>query len=463
MLPVGPLGGGNSPYDSPSSFAGNPLLVDLEWLHDRRWISDLPRSPFGRVGRADYRAAVRLRQPILRSAYAGFRAKATRADRTAFDEFREANSSWLADYALHAALQTAHRGVPWTQWEPGLRRRVPSALAEARRSLGERVGGIEFLQWVFDLQWNELHAHCAALGVSLLGDVPMYVKHGGVEVWAQPELFDVDARGRQRHVAGVPPDYFSEKGQLWGNPLYRWDALRSTGYAWWIARLAKTLERFDAVRIDHFIALHRFWQVPASAKTAQHGRFVLAPGEDFLGRLGKALGGLPFIAEDLGLVTPEVHALRERFDLPGMRVLQFAFSDSVSDYQPHRYPRNTVVYTGTHDNDTLNGWLRGPLPKNRERARAVRAERARALAYAGSSGREPHWDFIRLALMSTANLAIFPAQDLLGLGSGARMNVPGTPRGNWSWRARAGSFTADIADRMASLCRRYERTPSSRT
>lgn len=459
MLPIGPLGGGNSPYDSPSSFAGNPLLIDLGWLRDRGWIRDLPRPPRDTPGRADYRAAARFRQPILRAAFEGFRARATCSERAAFDTFRDANAAWLADYALYTALQAVHRKTPWTEWEPGLRRRTAAALTEARRTLADRVEAIEFLQWVFDRQWNELRERCAALGVALLGDVPMYVKHEGVEVWSRPDLFDVDDRGRPRHVAGVPPDYFSEKGQLWGNPLYRWDALRKSGYAWWIARLAKTLERFDAVRIDHFIALHRFWEVPASAKTAQRGRFVPVPGEDFLSRLRDALGGLPFIAEDLGLVTPEVHALRERFDLPGMRVLEFAFSDAVSEYQPHRYPRDTVVYTGTHDNDTLIGWLRGPVPRSAERARAVRAERKRALDYAGSDGREPHWDLIRLALMSVAGLAIFPVQDLLGLGSEARMNVPGTPSGNWAWRLHSRSLTPELADRMASLCRRYERVP----
>lgn len=463
MLPVGPLGGGNSPYDSPSTFAGNPLLIDVGWLRDRGWISDVPRPPRETSTRADYRAAARYREPLLRAAHAGFRGKASRAERSAFEEFRAENAEWLGDYALFTAIQATQRTESWTEWEPSLRRRNKAALAQARRDLGERVDFIEFVQWVFDRQWRELRAHCHALGVHLLGDVPMYVKHEGADVWSNPAMFDVDASGRSRHVAGVPPDYFSAKGQLWGNPLYRWDALKAKGYAWWIARFAKTLDRFDAVRIDHFIALHRFWQVNASAKTAQRGRFIPVPGDDFLRRLRARLGGLPFIAEDLGLLTPEVHALRDEFALPGMRVLQFAFSDDGSEYLPHRYPRNTVVYTGTHDNDTLVGWLTSRLPSDKKRAHSLRTERARALEYIEANAREAHWAFIRLALGSVANLAIIPAQDLLGLGSEARMNVPGSARGNWSWRLSPNRLTPAIADRLAALSRRYERAPLLRS
>ena len=308
---------------------------------------------------------------------------------------------------------------------------------------------------------KRLRAHAAELGVRLLGDVPIYVSHDSADVWAERRVFRLLENGEREVLAGVPPDYFSEDGQLWGNPVYDWKALREDGYDWWLRRLRRTLACFDGARLDHFIGYHRAWVVPAGATSAKSGHFVEVPGEDFLRVAQQTFGTLPFIAEDLGALTDDVVRLRDRFDLPGMRVLEFAFSSSTwREYQPHRYARRSVVYTGTHDNDTVVGWL-GAAERERDERRAaeLRAERARALAYAGSDGREPHWDMLRLALSSVADTALFPIQDVLGLGSEARMNVPGTATGNWTFRLEEASLTPALAERLALACETYERTP----
>jgi 4-alpha-glucanotransferase len=465
MLPVCPPGGGNSPYDSPSAFAGNPLFIALEPLAEQGLLSrrDLSQKSLAHRTRAAYRETARLKGPLLRKAFQTLVASNTQGTLDRLDAYAHENQSWLLDYCLYVALKRAHGGAPWFTWEPALRQRRRAALDRARAALAEEIRFQQYLQWEFERQWSALHAHCHSLGVSLLGDVPMYVRHDGADTWSNQELFDLDERGRRRTLAGVPPDYFSARGQLWGNPIYRWDVHEKTGYAWWIRRLARQLKHFDAVRIDHFIGLHRCWQVRAGARDARRGRFLYVPGDDLLSRAARELGGLPFIAEDLGTVTPEVHALRDKFALPGMRVLAFAFCDEVSDYQPHRYSRRTVVYTGTHDNDTVMGWLRSGDRLSEGRAkRAALAERDRFLRYTGSDGKEPHWDMIRLALMSVAYLAIIPMQDVLGLGSEARMNVPGTPRGNWEWRLSSSDLSLATADRLADLCRAYERIPDPR-
>ena len=465
MLPVGPLGGGASPYDSPSAFAGSPLLLSLEQLVERgllepREVLD-PRG-FQSSRRAHYAAAARYRTRRLRTAFGRFKDRAGDAERAELARFVEEQRDWLPDYALFSALKSARGGASWTTWPSELKRREPSALENARRDLQNEISYHEFLQFEFARQWTALREHANSRGVKLLGDVPMFVAHDGSDVWAHQAIFQLDDQGEQRVVAGVPPDYFSADGQRWGNPLYDWNVLRETGYAWWIARMKTTLERFDALRLDHFIGFHRYWEIPASASSARDGRFVGVPGEDFFEKIRSTLGRLPFIAEDLGLVTPEVGALRDRFEMPGMRVLEFAFVDANSrDYQPHRFPHRSVVYTGTHDNDTVVGWL---TQHERSRAehdmRVLREERQRALTYAGSDGREVHWDMIRLALASVADTAIFPLQDLLGLGTEARMNIPGTATGNWEFRVLPHEITSALADRMATLCEGYERIPS---
>jgi 4-alpha-glucanotransferase len=455
MLPVGPPGRGNSPYDAESSFAGSPLLVSLDGLARDGWLdrSDLvgPRSLAG--PRVDYRAARAFREPRLRRAAERFARRGGPRSRE-FRQFQEQAEGWLGDYSLFCALRSAHHGASWTAWEPELVGRQPRAMDRARRGLAGEIRYHQFVQYFFERQWQDLRAICARHGVRLLGDVPMFVAHDSAEVWANREVFRLDGAGRPIVVAGVPPDCFSKSGQLWGNPVYRWDVLALTGFAWWTARLGRVLARFDAVRLDHFIGFHRYWEVSAGARTAKRGRFVLVPGAGLLATAELELGGLPLLAEDLGLVVPEVSALREQFGLPGMRVLQFGFGDAPGDrdHLPHRYPRRLVAYTGTHDNDTLVGWFR-------QRGREATTRRARVLAYTGTDGREIHWDVIRVMLMSAADTVILPLQDLLGLDSRARMNTPGVAEGNWQWRATDGQLGRDIAARLRGLVETYDRVP----
>ncbi|HEX6767485.1 MAG TPA: 4-alpha-glucanotransferase [Polyangiaceae bacterium] len=466
MLPVMPPGGGDSPYDSPSAFAGSPLLVSLELLARDGWLdeADLASPDSLRTApRALYDAARDFRDRKLRKAFAAFEARASDAERRGLAAFSERENDWLDDHCTFAALSRAHAGAPWTRWPDDLARREAPALERARVAHASEIGYRRFVQFVFASQWAELRARAQALGVRLLGDVPIYVSHDSADVWSQRGVFRLFENGERAALAGVPPDYFSADGQLWGNPVYDWNALRASGYSWWLARLRHTLERFDAARLDHFIGFHRAWEVPAGARSARDGHFVDVPGDDFLRTARDAFGSLPFIAEDLGALTEDVVRLRDRFELPGMRVLEFAFSSSTwREYQPHRYERRTVVSTGTHDNDTVVGWLAAADREPDElRATELRAERARALAYAGSDGREPHWDMLRVALASVANTAIFPIQDLLGLGSHARMNVPGTPAGNWTFRIDESSLTPAVAERLRLLGETYERVPAN--
>jgi 4-alpha-glucanotransferase len=461
MLPVVPPGGGNSPYDSPSAFAGSPWLVSLELLA-RDGLLDpedlVAPARLREAPRTLYPAARRFRGRRLRKAFVRFMQRPQA--RRELDATLDAHQGWLFDYALFGALKRAHAGKPWTAWPSELAHREPAALERARRELSSDFDYEVFVQGVFSRQWALLRAHCAELGVRLLGDVPMFVAHDAADVWSNQELFLLHPDGRKRVVAGVPPDYFSAEGQLWGNPLYDWARLKQTGYAWWIARLRTTLERFDALRLDHFIGFHRYWQVPAGATSAKDGQFIEAPGHDFLEHLRQALGHLPFIAEDLGVVTDGVVRLRDHFELPGMRILMFGFGSDWREYQPHRYPRRVVAYTGTHDNDTLCGWLGSAERERDPRRRAeLEAERARAFAYAHTDGVEAHWDLVRTLVSSVADTTIFPIQDLLGLGTEARMNVPGIAHGNWTFRVRDEALTPALAERLARLCDIYERIP----
>jgi 4-alpha-glucanotransferase len=462
MLPVVPPGGGDSPYDSPSSFAGSPELVSLGYLVEDGLLEQSQLAAPSRLQnceRARYGAAKRFRRKRLRRAFERFCAGVSRHG---LEEFREREHSWLPDYTLYAALKEEQHGKAWLHWPAELRRREPQALAAARSRLADEIAYHEFVQLMFDRQWQRLRGHARHLGVLLIGDIPMFVAHDGADVWQHQELFLLDEQGERRGVAGVPPDYFSADGQRWGNPLYDWTRLRETGYAWWIERLRANLRRFDAIRLDHFIGFHRYWEIPSHSPHAREGRFVEVPGFDFFSRAREALGDLPLIAEDLGIVTPEVEKLRDAFQLPGMRVLAFAFAEGAEAYLPHRFHERCVVYSGTHDNDTLVGLLnsaeRAGSPG--ERTQLLR-QRERALAYAGSDGREPHWDLIRCALSSVASTAIFPIQDVLGLDSDARMNIPGTPSGNWGYRLRSELLSSTVAARLARLTETYERLPSS--
>ncbi|RYZ06330.1 MAG: 4-alpha-glucanotransferase [Myxococcales bacterium] len=462
MLPVVPPGGGDSPYDSPSSFAGSPELVSLRYLVEDGLLDVGQLAAPARLResvRARYGAAKRFRRKRLRSAFQRFQAGVARHG---LEELRERERFWLPDYTLFAALKSEQHQRPWFHWPAELRRREPAALEAARSRLAEEIAYHEFVQLLFDRQWQRLQGHARHLGVLLLGDIPMFVAHDGADVWQHQELFLLDEQGERRGVAGVPPDYFSADGQRWGNPLYDWAKLRDTGYAWWIERLRSNLRRFDAIRLDHFIGFHRYWQIPAHSPSAREGQFVEVPGQDFFSHAQRALGELPFIAEDLGIVTPEVERLRDAFELPGMRVLAFAFAEGAEAYLPHRFNQRCVVYTGTHDNDTMVGFLEASERSTdaAERAQLAR-QRERALEYAGSDGREAHWDLIRSALGSVANTAIFPIQDVLGLNTEARMNVPGTANGNWGYRLDAGLLSSKVAAKLARLTETYERLPPS--
>jgi 4-alpha-glucanotransferase len=460
MLPVGPLGHGSSPYSAQSAFAGNPLLIALPPLVASGYLPavELSHAPLLPDSHVDYAAAERFRTRCLRVAFE--RAKCE----PGFLRFRSEQTGWLEDYALFRALKSAHAEHEWTRWEPELRDRHPQALERARDQYSAEIAYRAFEQWLFAEQWGELRAYCAERGVQLIGDLPIFVAHDSADVWQHRELFHLDAAGQPTVVAGVPPDYFSATGQRWGNPLYRWERLRETGYGWWVERMRSTLARFDVVRLDHFIGFQRCWEIPAHELTAQRGRWVAGPADSLFSIFERAFGSLPLIAEDLGEVTDEVKALRDRFDLPGLKILQFAFGNDASapEFLPHNYPRRAVVYTGTHDNDTTWGWfheLGGDDPSARSDAQTAR-ERSAALRYLGASdGSEIHWDMIRMCALSVANTAIFPLQDVLGLGSEARMNRPGSSSGNWEWRFDAAAIGSELTARLRLLTDTYGRTP----
>lgn len=462
MLPICPVGAGHAPYSSPSSFAGSPLLVSpqilaREGLLSRAALRDVRSLPAARV---DYPSTERVRESLLREAFATFCERGSRREQARFDAFRHRQRAWLDDHVLFMALRTKNPKSSWTEWERGLRLREPRALARAREAHAEEIAYHAFVQFQFDRQWRALSRAARAQGIQLVGDLPFYVEHDSADAWAHRGIFSLDRSGRPSAVAGVAPDGFTRNGQLWGNPLFNWPSLARTGYAWWMSRLERALDLFDVVRLDHFIAFHRAWAVPSGARTARRGNYRPGPGARFFSAVRSRLGGLPFIAEDLGTLVPEVHALRDRFDLHGMRVLQFSFSGGPgADARPFGFPRRSVIYTGTHDNNTTLGWFRerGGGGSPRTAAQAAR-ERTAVLDYLGTGGKEVNWDFIRLALMNAANIAMVPLQDILGLGAGARMNRPGTPRGNWEWRFQEGALTDSKLKRLAELTWTYGRT-----
>ena len=438
VLPLGPTGYGDSPYQLMSAFAGNPLLIDPRQLiaHGLLTLEDIGAPNFS-AERVEFAQVQDFKDRLLRRAFENFKLGAGHlaAD---FEEFCDGNRFWLDDYALFRALKDAHGGVEWTKWAQGLAHREPSALEKARGDLREQIERHKFDQFLFFKQWRALSEYGHARGVRLIGDIPIFVAHDSVDVWANREYFKLDHEGKPTVVAGVPPDYFSETGQLWGNPLYDWERLQADGFKWWIERVRFALSQFDLVRVDHFRGFVACWEVPAGETTAEHGEWVNTPGRELFTALTAALGDLPIIAENLGVITPEVESLRAEFGFPGMRVLQFAFSsDEENIHLPDNYPRDVVVYTGTHDNDTTAGWFAG-LDDESETPDAKKAEREFCLKYLESDGQEIHWDMIRAALSSAADTAIIPLQDLLGLGSEARMNLPATESGNWTWRFKAG-------------------------
>jgi len=446
-LPLGPTQGTGSPYQSPSVHAGNPLLISLEWLLARGWLDEeVLRSP-------ESRSPALFRRTALHQAFEGFQEHADRPARASFTHFREERGWWLEDYALFVALHQRYRGRSWVDWPIPLRNREAKALDEARASLSMQIGQVCFEQYVFFSQWLELKRYANRHGILLFGDMPIFVAHDSADVWAHRDYFDLRPGGRPATVAGVPPDYFSPTGQLWGNPLYRWEALQADGFRWWKQRLRTQLELFDLIRIDHFRGLQAYWEVPADEPTAENGRWVEAPGHALLEALHEAFGALPLVAEDLGTITPEVEALRKAFGIPGMRVLQFAFDGGPDNpYLPHNHEANTVVYTGTHDNDTSCGWFES----------LDRRQQVHVLDYLGLPQESMPWPLIRSALASTARLAVVPMQDLMGLGPEHRMNTPGTVEGNWQWRYSWDQIDPGLAARVHHLVGLYGRGEGTR-
>ena len=452
ILPLGGIGPGNSPYMSSSAFAGNVLLVDLQDLQQRGWLdaADL-KPPDGGFAphRLDFATVVPWRMERLHRAARRFAdGDGTGAERADYAGFCTRHASWLDDYALFMALADANGWRLWCDWDPALVRREPEALATARTLHAAAIGFWKFCQWRFFRQWHDLRTYAHAHGVRIVGDTPIFVAYQSADVWARQELFELDAAGHPQVVAGVPPDYFSATGQRWGNPLYRWDAHRQEAYAWWIERIRRTFDLVDVVRIDHFRGFVAYWEIPASEPTAIVGRWMPGPGAALFQAIAAALGTLPIIAEDLGVITPEVDALRRQFDLPGMRVLHFAFGGgNDNNYLPHNYDANTVVYGGTHDNNTSVGWW----------AEASEAERTHVRDYLGIDGHAIAWDLIRAACASVADTAIHPLQDVLELGADCRMNLPGKGEGYWEWRFTWDQVRPEHAQRLRRLGELYRR------
>jgi 4-alpha-glucanotransferase len=462
VLPLGPTGYGDSPYQALSAFAGNPRLVSLERLVDGGLLQgrDLDGAPAFAPREADYAAALAFKAPRLGAAFEAFRRDADAESRGSFEEFCRHEAAWLDDFALFVAVKAAHGQRAWTEWEEPIRARRPEALEQWRRREADAVERVKFEQFLFFAQWEAVRAACHGHGIRLFGDVPIFVAHDSADVWARPELFRLKKDGRPEVVAGVPPDYFSATGQLWGNPLYRWDVMARDGYSWWISRLRAALRQVDLVRLDHFRGFEAYWEVPAGEKTAVKGRWVKGPGAALFEALEKELGPLPIVAENLGVITPEVEALRRRFGLPGMAILQFAFGADAqaSSFIPHNLEHDVAAYTGTHDNDTTVGWWTSVGAGDSTRsAEQVEEERAFALKYLDARDRPIHWAFIRALAASVARIAVVPLQDVLGLGSEARMNLPGRADGNWRWRCADGDLRPEHAGALRELAEVYGR------
>lgn len=450
VLPLGPVGYGNSPYSSISAFAGNPLLVSLERLADHGWIdpakfSHLPHES----NHVEYDQVFATKMPVLFEAGRGFIRSATAAARQRFECFCKENRQWLDDFVLFDSLRSRHKLASWNQWAPELARREPQAIDQARNELAEDLEIRRALQFAFYEQWSALRRYASERRIRLVGDLAIFVNYDSADVWAHSELFRLNDKLEPEVVSGVPPDFFSATGQRWGNPLYRWDVMQQRGYTWWIERLRWATRNCDYIRLDHFRGFDQFWEIPAGDSTAIHGRWVDGPRDALFHKLDEELGGLPFFAEDLGYITPEVNALRDRLKIPGMAVMQFGFNDGGAHiYLPHR-AAGKVIYTGTHDNDTTLGWYTSSDARIRRNAET----------YLGQCPDGIHWAFIRGALSSVAELALIPLQDVLGLGSEARMNTPSREDGNWKWRFASTQFTHELCAKLARLIEVTDRLP----
>ena len=453
VLPLHPTGYGDSPYQSFSTFAGNPYLISLEemaqdGLLDWQTLDSAPEFPRHEV---DYGALYNWKLPLLSAAAAQFSRRASSEMQAEFRAFCADNADWLNDYALFMALKEAHNGTPWVDWEMPLRSRQRAALEKAARTHAEAVHAHNFMQWLFFRQWNRLRQYANERGILIVGDIPIFVAMDSADAWTSPEQFFLDAEFKPTVVAGVPPDYFSATGQLWGNPLYRWEVMAQDGYSWWVRRIRGALRLYDMIRLDHFRGFVNYWEVGAAEPTAEKGRWVDGPGAEFFTTVEAQLGSLPFIAEDLGEIGPEVIELRNKFALPGMKILQFAFSTDASDkFLPHNCERNFVIYSGTHDNDTTMGWYQGSANDH---------ERDFFRRYFRTNGHDAAWTLIDAAFASVAATAIVPLQDLLGLGTHARMNLPGRASGNWGWRYVPEALTGHLSDRLRDATLTFGRDP----
>ena len=451
VLPLGPTGFGDSPYQCFSAFAGNYYMISPADLLEKGYLEpvDLDDRPAFPDERVDYGAVIPWKLGLLDRAYEGFQNRASAEDKLAFEKFQAEQSFWLHDFALFMALKESQGGGSWVDWPALLRDRQPEAIDDARQRHTQAIERQKFRQFVFFRQWEEIHDRAASLNIQIIGDIPIFVAHDSAEVWTHPELFYLDREGNPTVVAGVPPDYFSETGQLWGNPLYRWSKHQEDGYQWWINRFRAVLQLVDIVRLDHFRGFAGYWEIPADEETAVNGKWVPGPGIKFFQKLEEGLGELPIIAEDLGVITPDVIELRQHFNLPGMRVLVFAFYGNPKDlFLPHNHVENTVVYTGTHDNDTTLGWFN----------RVDEGERSFARRYLAREGSDISWDLIRAAWSSVAEFALAPMQDFLSLDNEARMNYPGNPHGNWTWRMGATALDKSLQDRLKEYNYLYDRS-----
>ena len=452
IFPLGPTGYGDSPYQSFSSFAGNPYLIDFDLLIEAHLLSeeDLKDIFFGdNEEYIDYGAIYNQKYPLLRKAYENFKSSDNNEMKGSLENFKRENSSWLNDYSLYISLKNHFNGLPWNEWAQDIKNREDGAMHHYRSELADDIEYHNFIQFLFFKQWGDVKRYANENGIKIIGDIPIFVAADSSDAWANPEIFLFDKERKPVKVAGVPPDYFSATGQLWGNPLYNWEKLKETNYSWWVERVRANLSTCDIIRIDHFRGFEAYWAVPYGDDTAINGQWESGPGIDLFNAIKSQLGELPIIAEDLGLMTQGVIDLREATGFPGMKILGFAFdSGEENDYLPHTYTRNCVVYTGTHDNDTLVGWFQKAKEEDREFARN----------YLNShSDDEIHWDALRGAWSSVACMAISPVQDFLGLGSEARINTPGVASGNWQWRLKQGVLTNELAERIAKLTKIYSR------
>ena len=462
VLPLNPTGYGDSPFQCFSAYAGNHLLISLEKLQERGILdaSDFRDRPDFPQEAVDFGRVIRWKTDLLTKAAARFQRSASGEERRSFDAFCAKNSSWLPDFALFMACKHDQGGVAWNKWATEIAQRTQSAVTEQRDRLRESILTVQYWQFEFFRQWSEVQAYAHAAGIRIVGDLPIYVALDSADVWTNREYFQLSEDGQPLKIAGVPPDYFSATGQCWGNPIYRWDRLQQTGYRWWIERFRAAFELYDAVRIDHFRGFEAYWEIPGEETTAINGTWVKGPGADFFGALEREFGDLPIIAENLGVITPEVEAIRHRFHFLGMAILQFAFGKDPQgpSFRPHNYERELAAYTGTHDNDTTVGWWNSSGASDSTRtSEDVAKERAFARSYLNLQDDPIQWVMIRTILSSIADLAIIPLQDVFGLGNEARMNMPGTAKGNWRWRFRPGALTAELARRLREMVGLYDR------